>query len=338
MVTLSIVMPVYNAEQFLHRSIDAIINQTFTDWELILVDDGSVDGSLHICDEYAKKDKRIRVIHQENSGSGPARNAGIEIAQGQFLVFPDSDDWMDVNAYDIAIRKMKENGADLLVFGIRTHIYNNENAVVERVVQETLQTVYYSSAEECRDNYLRLHKECNMNSPCNKVYRLSIIKQYNIKFPDLRRMQDGVFNMYYFDKIQSLVVLSKNLFNRTWHMAHVQRKKLPSSLLQIATVYHKTAVNMLKMWEKFDVESEVFFDERFLSIVKSIVLNSAYITVENWKDRYIYIRGINRDAYVKGVLRRYKQSQGKLPKFEYAMLHDWNFLLSLFVYLKAKKK
>lgn len=338
MAILSIVMPVYNAEQFLHRSIDSIINQTFTEWELILVDDGSVDNSPQICDEYAKKDQRIRVIHKKNGGSGPARNAGIEIAQGEFLAFPDSDDWMDVEAYNIAVGKMQETAADLLVFGIRTHMYNHYNDAVEKVIEEKLQTVHYKTVDECRCNYICLHKRCNMNSPCNKIYRLSVIKQNNIRFPDLRRMQDGVFNMDYYDKIESLVVLEHNLFNRTWHMAEVEKKKLPDSLLQIAITYHQTVTTMLQEWDKYELQAQLFFDEYFLEIVKNMLLNAICEKSNSHLFRYRYLRRLNRNAYVKGVLKNYKQNQGTLPKFEYAMLHDWNLALFIWGVIKAKNK
>lgn len=334
MATLSIVMPVYNAEQFLHRSIDSIINQTFTDWELILVDDGSVDNSPQICDEYAKKDKRIRVIHKENGGSGPARNAGIDLAQGKFVAFPDSDDWMDVEAYDVAVKQMQKTNADLLVFGIRTHIYNDNNDTVERVVEESLKAVYYKSAEECRCNYVNLHKCCNMNSPCNKIYRISVIRQHNIRFPELRRMQDGVFNMHCFDKIETLAVIENNLFNRTWHVEEVQRKKMPDKFLDIAIVYHRTAVDMLTRWGHLNIEAELLFDERFVENLKQIEYNCICDRSKSIFVKYKHIRDLNRNPYVRKVLKNYQHNKKDISKSEYAMLKNQNLILILYLYLR----
>ena len=92
MTAISIIVPVYNAEKTLPRCIDSILAQTFTDYELILVDDGSSDGSLSVCSAYAARDSRIRVLHQENAGVSAARNAGLDAAAGKYIMFCDSDD------------------------------------------------------------------------------------------------------------------------------------------------------------------------------------------------------------------------------------------------------
>ena len=99
MPKLSVIVPVYNTEKYLRECIDSILAQTFTDFELILVNDGSTDGSGAICDEYAKQDERIRVIHQENGGITVARKSGVRVARGEYVTFVDSDDWIDKDMY-----------------------------------------------------------------------------------------------------------------------------------------------------------------------------------------------------------------------------------------------
>ena len=95
MPKVSIIVPVYKAEQYLHRCVDSILSQSFTDCELILVDDGSPDKSGEICDEYASRDSRIQVIHKQNGGVSSARNAGLDVAHGEYVWFVDSDDWIE---------------------------------------------------------------------------------------------------------------------------------------------------------------------------------------------------------------------------------------------------
>lgn len=92
---ISVIIPVYNAAPYLVRSVNSVINQTFPNWELILVDDGSKDSSGQICDEFAQRDSRVRVVHQENAGAGAARNDGIKQASGEYIVFVDSDDFIE---------------------------------------------------------------------------------------------------------------------------------------------------------------------------------------------------------------------------------------------------
>ena len=104
----SVIVPIYKVEEYLHRCIDSIINQTYTNLEIILVDDGSPDNCPMICDEYAKKDSRIRVIHKKNGGLSDARNAGLEIATGEYIGFVDSDDWIHKDMYHILYKNIIE--------------------------------------------------------------------------------------------------------------------------------------------------------------------------------------------------------------------------------------
>lgn len=113
MCEISIIVPVYNVEQYLRKCVDSILAQTFTDFEVILVDDGSPDNSGAICDEYAKLDSRVRVIHKENGGLSDARNAGIEIAKGKYLGFVDSDDFIDKDMYEILYNDITSYKADI---------------------------------------------------------------------------------------------------------------------------------------------------------------------------------------------------------------------------------
>lgn len=116
---ISVIVPVYNVEQYLLRCINSILAQTFTDFELLLIDDGSTDNSGRICDEYAKKDNRIRVFHKENGGVSSARNVGLANAQGGWLWFVDSDDYLEQNALDIVILHLKYNDAEIYEYSFK---------------------------------------------------------------------------------------------------------------------------------------------------------------------------------------------------------------------------
>ena len=115
MVSLSVIVPVYKVEKYLHRCIDSILNQDFSDYELILVDDGSPDKCGVICDEYEKKDSRIKVIHKENGGLSSARNAGIDIMSGEYVTFIDSDDFIHPSMFSSMMGEMKNQNADISI-------------------------------------------------------------------------------------------------------------------------------------------------------------------------------------------------------------------------------
>ena len=122
---ISVIVPVYNAEKYLHRCVDSILAQTYTDFELLLINDGSKDSSGSICDEYAAKDSRIRVFHKENGGVSSARNVGLDNAKGDWVAFADSDDFVDNDWLSIYISNI--NDVDLVIQGYSNDIYLKEN-------------------------------------------------------------------------------------------------------------------------------------------------------------------------------------------------------------------
>ncbi len=123
---ISVIVPVYNVEKYLHKCVDSIINQTYKDLEIILVDDGSPDNCPKICDEYAQKDNRIKVIHKENGGLSSARNAGLQVAIGDYIAFVDSDDYIDEHMYEKLLDALKSSNADFCMCGDRTVDENGE--------------------------------------------------------------------------------------------------------------------------------------------------------------------------------------------------------------------
>lgn len=112
---ISIIVPVYNVENYLKRCLDSILMQTYSSFEVIVIDDGSTDKCPQICDDYAKKDSRIRVVHKENGGLSDARNAGIKIAQGKYLLFVDSDDYIQDNMLEVLMKSVQETNADIVI-------------------------------------------------------------------------------------------------------------------------------------------------------------------------------------------------------------------------------
>lgn len=118
---ISVIIPVYKVEKFLHRCVDSVINQTYKNLEIILIDDGSPDNCGNICDEYAKKDTRIKVIHQENQGLSGARNSGLNIAKGEYIYFIDSDDYIKKNTLENMIKYSEKD--ILILYQEQQYIY-----------------------------------------------------------------------------------------------------------------------------------------------------------------------------------------------------------------------
>ena len=135
---ISIIVPIYKVEPYLRRCLDSIVNQTYTNLEIVLVDDGSPDACPQICDEYAAKDNRIVVIHQKNGGLSDARNAGLEICKGDYISFVDSDDWIESDYISTLFSLIEANQAEIAVGNFQRFSLNNDHFPKEHLVTETL--------------------------------------------------------------------------------------------------------------------------------------------------------------------------------------------------------
>jgi len=147
---VSIIVPVYKSEKYLDQCISSIVNQTYQKLEILLIDDGSPDNCPRMCDEWAEKDRRIRVIHKQNSGSGMARNTGIEHATGEYICFFDSDDYLMPDAVEKAYKRAHDEQVDIVVFGMQEIDQNNR--VIKIKVPSSSETCYYG--KDVRNKFL----------------------------------------------------------------------------------------------------------------------------------------------------------------------------------------
>lgn len=193
---ISVIVPVYNVEHYLHQCIDSIIHQTFRDLEIILVNDGSTDGSAQICDEFAEKDHRIEVIHQQNAGVSSARNAGLEIAHGKYVGFVDADDTIEKDFFDTLFLAAEINQCDLVF----SKLAADENYLVNN-------TKY--TRNEIADKILPVYLGKDIfNSIWNKLYLNELVKRHNVIFPlDKKLGEDAAFNLEFLEFCDALYYL-----------------------------------------------------------------------------------------------------------------------------------
>lgn len=180
-IKLSVIVPVYNVESCIRRCLDSILAQTYQNLQIILVDDGSTDGSGEICDAYAAKDGRIQVIHKENGGIASARKAGVLHAVGEYTTNVDSDDWIEENAYEAMVSRLEEYHPDMLVFG-----YKKEHTGFTEEYRQGIKEGYYHRKEFWKE-FNRCVKETPFfNQPIdmilwNKAIRTELCKEYQFK-------------------------------------------------------------------------------------------------------------------------------------------------------------
>lgn len=269
---VSIIVPIYNSAQYLDRCIDSLINQTIKEIEIILVNDGSTDNSLSICRQWALKDRRIVVIEQENSGVSVARNRGLEISKGEFVLLLDSDDWFALNTIEILLDKQRKSDADCVVFG-----FNQTSGNVWAPNEDKL---YKSQIEFKNDFSYWLNTEL-LSSSVNKLYKRELIKkQYPV---GMAFGEDLLFSLDYLERCECVSFIKEPLyqhevFNTTslTHTFNINRfnniEMIQKRILEFATdktdneLYKKYILDCTRI-----IRSYFSCDEKYM--VKRHVLN-----------------------------------------------------------------
>ena len=216
----SIVIPVYNAKASLERCVDSWLGQTRNDLEVILVDDGSSDGSGELSDRLAENSNgQVRVLHQENSGVSAARNAGIRASEGAFLLFTDSDDYVEPDYLEKMAYLQEKSDADLVLCGYH-HLYDGADIV--KVPGET----HVSTMAGFQKEFLELYQKSDLNMPWNKLYRKALAGVFDTS---LSLGEDLLFNLDYLSKCRKVAILGEPL---CWYIQEMGKKTLSSEKRQ----------------------------------------------------------------------------------------------------------
>ena len=197
-IKFSVIIPVYNVEKFLRECLNSITSQTLKNFEVICIDDGSTDNSLRILQEYANKDSRFKVISQTNQGQGVARNNGIDLANGEYIVFVDPDDFIEPNALEFIYDKFKQTDVDIVQFDYATcrenAKYSGTRAFKKRMKKEfgyVIKNNQIFSWQEIKKKNLQGMSLCVWD----KAYKTAFIKQHNIKFAPNKNGEDHIFSI-----------------------------------------------------------------------------------------------------------------------------------------------
>lgn len=200
--SVSIIVPVYNAEACLRRCVESVLNQEYADFELLLADDGSRDGSGRICDEYAAADSRVRVFHKENSGVSDSRNLCLDQARGRYLQFLDADDWITANATKLLVQAMEEHLCDLVI----SDFYR---VVGERVSPKgDIDEAQVLSREEYASHMMENPANYYYGVLWNKLYRREIVERHHLRMdPAISWCEDFMFNLEYIRRAETFFAL-----------------------------------------------------------------------------------------------------------------------------------
>lgn len=314
---VSIIVPAYNCIKSLEYCARSIQQQTYTDFELILVDDGSIDGSGKLCDKFAAADSRIKVKHKPNGGVSSARNVGIDAATGEHITFCDSDDYLESDYLENLVQAAESNpdcGHIWCCFQTVTG-YQKENAAPNYISEESV--LYYTLKD-----YMTLHEMWLDTGPWNKLYTAKIVKESDLHFSeDLSLGEDWLFNLAYIDASANdrIAVVTKPLYNYVRGNNESLDSKYRKDLLDIYRRLNAECLAHLEKWDVSHKQVEKFYNSRFYLYEKvlrntmrapdkttqeKIKWNSAFMQTNEFKNalkmRTCYVHPLYLAAYKSG--------------------------------------
>ncbi|WP_209122909.1 glycosyltransferase [Alkalihalobacillus sp. BA299] len=317
-IKVSVIIPVYNAEQYLSHCIESLLKQTLQQCEFIFINDGSIDDSQQIIEKYKKKDPRIRLINQKNQGVSIARNTGIEIASGEYIGFVDADDYIESDMYEQMYTAAITCKCDVVITNFESEIKG----------QKVITTYPFPQNQILNRNFIvkellaYLIKSENMNTVCNKIYLNQRVIDNKIKFPEKVALgEDGMFNMLFFSIASSLVYISytgyhyrevsgsatKNLakFNYFDRAVEVYESQLPSRL---ANTLGEKKIQELKAI-------------KFINSVLSYIYIYFTATEQlSYKERYNFVKTMIHHEKVREALTIYSKEFNNLGRYEKFLL------------------
>lgn len=309
--TISVIMPIYNAANHMSESINSVLNQTFKDMELILVNDGSTDGSKKICDNYAALDDRIQVIHQKNQGVSEARNTGINRARGKYINFIDADDTIESHTYELLIKYAQVSDYDLIIYGMHFDYYNEGfflNTKTEKIHSNII-----LERSQIRQEFFYLYQNNYLSPIWNKLFKASLIKENRIYFnSEMAILEDLNYTLEVLNCVDEILVIpdalyhyyndiSESLFTRRPNIDYMNNFKILDSQLR-------------KVGNNLGLKTKKDFEKINNIILRSYITYLEYIfhTEITWKEKYIKTAKFINDKEVKNASHNTKYEKSGL--------------------------
>lgn len=346
MPKFSIISGIYNVSRFLQdKKLRCIIQQSYKDWELILVDDGSTDDSGRLCDELARVDCRIRVIHKKNEGLGSARNAGLDAALGEYVWFYDVDDEAHLELLEYCAHKMESMNLEMLQFGF-TAITPSINLKEDVHLNDHL----IETQEDFRDSYLDdiLFIKYGNGFAWNKIIRRSFIEKHHLRYENQRIQQDEVFNLKIYPLLQRVYLSSDVLYDYYIYEKGNTRARFIPDRFDIYKSVRKHFEELKDFWSLNDIRFNDYLEKRFYtSVMQCMSFNLTHpnckwtkqqkkdemerimsdrLTIQSFKYADTHERGLEQRLYRKAC-RNQSLFQIKLYTSLFDMFHKTRKLL-----------
>ena len=279
MPEISVIVPVYKVEKYIHKCIDSILAQTFTDFEVILVDDGSPDSCGEICDEYSKQDMRIQVIHKQNGGLSDARNVGMRYASGKYVIFIDSDDYIELDMFEYMHNNIQKSDADMATCGIY-EVYS------DRIEAQKEEADFICSGEEAFRCILRGHTI--RGEIWNKLIKKCCIK--SLQFPKGRLYEDIYYTVDLMQNIKKVAVGTKPKYYYLHRQESITGRAYTPQLFDIIDGYTKNYQVVKRVFPSLEKEAQCLWIWSRFIVLDKMLLEPDYQSLDRFKDLVLFIR------------------------------------------------
>lgn len=310
-------MPVYNSERYLNKAITSIIEQTYLNWELIIVNDGSVDDSKKICDEYSRQDKRIKVIHQKNRGVSASRNKALENASGDYICFVDSDDWVNKFWLEKTNKSILNNpNIDLIVNGW-VEEYSNFSKKQTIIANDCKM-----SNSDFKEYYVKMYNANKFPGfCCNKVYKKSVLADLRFR-EDFNIVEDEIYNYEVYKSSKEILLISDTFYhyrrNTEISLTKVAKFRREKNIYYNAKQFYEIINKFYKDWNVEENKYTYDIKRKYISSIYDCLVNIS-IFEEDYKNKFKYINEIVNDEYFQDILSawEYIENKNKVLKVTY---------------------
>ncbi len=298
---ISVIIPVYKVEAQLRYAVDSMLAQTFSDFELFLVDDGSPDNCGAICDEYGQKDARVRVIHKENGGAPSARNAAMDVSRGKYYYFMDSDDYAEENMLESMYELAEETNAQLVIAGYYIDTYVGEKEYHSQAVYAP--NAVYDTKKAFRKNAYALFDKNLLYTPWNKLYLRSYIEENHLRYPKTL-WDDFPFNISVVRDIERVAVMQDRFYHFLRARSESETAKYVESLYEKREEEHGWLIALYNDWGLRDNKSREFiarrYVERLIGCVENLTNKNCTLTE---RQKFNHVRKMLSSRRLKASLK-----------------------------------
>lgn len=329
-IKVSVIMPVYGVEDYVGKAIESIQAQTLKEWEFFCVDDGTKDRSGEICDEYAARDPRIKVIHKENGGAPSARNVAIDKAVGKYMYFMDSDDWTEPDMLEKMVATAEKNNSQLVVAGYYIDTYYSDT---EKFTQEQVcPAAVYATQREFRENAYKLFDKNLLYTPWNKLYLSSYILENKLYFPQTF-WDDFPFNLSVVRDVERVSVISDKFYHFIRKRAESETAKYRADMYDKREEENGWMEELFEHWEVNTPDTREFLARRYIERIIGCVENITNLNCPlSAKEKKAEIKRIISTKRVKNAVRIARPNS----KYMKIMLLPVKWNNAWFTYLEGK--